>query len=454
MAYLNVQERRIQTKIAYVGPELAGKATNLRQLHDDSSRGQATNAQLTGDLLSLDWRPLSPSARFQDCDVAVKVVAPKGTISTESLEEVLDGVDGVVVVVDAAPSAQDENRRAFELVRDAVARRGARGATTSVVVQLNKSDLADALPATDIPNAFDWPVVPASAVKGEGVHETLEVALSNVMEAFNKKPPVSSEEPSSNPLLDALREVLRETVAEHVAALEERFTVRLSQAIATQARKSEAALTELRETLVAKAEETTRAVAACRTKLEDVSERIAVVQSLDVTLNSLVTSIELSAALSELPKVTDIAAAMKDLATGQELVDLEMRLREDAVSRAKLERDHLKRVVDPVASGVSSVKKDLTDLNAKTDAVMTTTAPVAPALKAVPTRLDQLEAVVQRELRGVLGSHLKKVDESVQEMHTATSESLTRTETKAAEIHAGLTELLDELKKRKKGWFS
>src|SRR4051794_26054736 len=120
MAYLNVQQRRIETTIAYVGPELAGKATNLRQINDDSSRGRATNVQLTGDVLSLDWRPLPSDVRFHDCDVAVKVVAPKGTLSTESLDTVLDGVDGVVVVVDAAPSAREENRRAFELVRDAV----------------------------------------------------------------------------------------------------------------------------------------------------------------------------------------------------------------------------------------------------------------------------------------------------------------------------------------------
>lgn len=437
MALLNVQQRRIETKIAYVGPELAGKTTNLRHLTGDSTRGRATNAQLTGDILSLDWSPLSTDARFSDCEVAVKVVATKGTVSSERLDVVLDGADGVVVVVDAAPSAREENRRALELVREAVSRSST---PMPVVVQLNKSDLADAVSATSIPTSFDWPVVPASALRGEGVLETLEVALENVIDVLNKKQSsatpsaaTASASASASPLLDALREILRETVSEHAANLESQVAARIADTVQARVERAEAALGEIRAAIV------------------DLSRRVADVQSRDV--------------LTRL----DLVEATSDLLTRHELTEHEVRLREDSVTRAKAEREAnllaFKRAVDPALAALkkevvdlqarseAASKKELAELNAKVDAVLATT-PVLGSLKAVPGRLDQIENALQRELRGTLGAHLSRIGESVESMSGSTSEVLGRTETKANEIHAGLSELLDELKRRKKGWFS
>lgn len=448
MAYLNVQQRRIETKIAYVGPELAGKATNLRQLRDDSSRGRSTNAEFTGDVLSLEWMPLSSAARFRDCDVAVKVVSPKGTLSTESLDEILDGADGVVVVVDAAPSASDENRRALDLVRDAVSRSGT---PLPVVVQLNKSDLADAISPTAIQTNLEWPVVPASAVRGEGVLETLEVALSNVMEAFNKRqvaPPPA--EVSASPLLDALRDILRETVAEHVTALEGRLAARVVAGLSSKVDELRAAVDEVG--LRVDEIQTRTRNALTRSDLSAATSDLVTQRSLDSTLSHLVSSVELAASLSEIAKTSELESALGELVTKKELEEHELRLREDAANRVKLERDssaaQVKKAVDPLLAGV---KKEIADLHTKVDALA---SPMSTSLKGIPARLDQLENAIQREFRGVLGSHLTRVDESVQAMHSATTESLTRSEAKAGEIHAGLTELLTELKKQKKGWFS
>ena len=236
MAYLNVRERRIETKIAYVGPELAGKATNLQQLQSDVARGRTTQIleeELdSGSVASFEWAPLEKS-RFRDCDVAVRIVAAHGALSADRLDRVLADVDGVVVVIDAAPSAQDENRRAVSLVREALTKDA--GASRQVVVQLNKSDLDDAIDTRDVAATLEtreWPVVKASAARGEGVLETLEMALSNVISAMNTPDLAAADvKVDHNPLLTALRQILRDTVTEHMATLEQQALARMTQAL-------------------------------------------------------------------------------------------------------------------------------------------------------------------------------------------------------------------------------
>ena len=98
MAYLNVRERRIEAKIAYLGPELAGRTTNFERLRDGSKDARIakvrTTSDETGTRLSLAWQ-LEEAARFRDCDVVVELVAPHA----ESTDDVLREVDGVVLVV-------------------------------------------------------------------------------------------------------------------------------------------------------------------------------------------------------------------------------------------------------------------------------------------------------------------------------------------------------------------
>ena len=70
MAYLNLRDRRIEAKVAYVGPAASGKATNLEQLRRSlGAQAQITNA---GDALSLSWQP-ADNKRFRDCEVSVCV---------------------------------------------------------------------------------------------------------------------------------------------------------------------------------------------------------------------------------------------------------------------------------------------------------------------------------------------------------------------------------------------
>ncbi|NUP06591.1 MAG: hypothetical protein HOW73_11090 [Polyangiaceae bacterium] len=248
MAYLNVRQRRIEAKIAYVGPATAGKGTNLERLRGTVSDPRIGKIESPGDgasnLVSLTWQP-PESGRFRDCDVHVQVVAHHGAFGREAFEA-LDDADGVVVVVDAHPSAQERNRISFDAVRTALER--VDRADVPVLLQINKTDLPEALAAEDIAlglGAEGARHVVAAAAQGRGVVETLDAALNEVLAALraeaepdderapdtNRPPKSVSPNDSAHPLLAALRQVLRETVREHVDELETRRTARLQASL-------------------------------------------------------------------------------------------------------------------------------------------------------------------------------------------------------------------------------
>ena len=266
MAYLNVRERRIEARIAYVGPDLAGKATNfdwLRRTTRDSRIGRVDSSSEGGDLLSIVWQ--SPErTRFRDCDVLVRVVAYRGAASAQRFDDVLSEADGVVLVVDAHPGAQLRNRESLAALREAMQR--AERSAVPTVVQVNKTDLTDALPIDEVVSAMDagaLPHVAAAAVRGDGVVDTLEAALDEVLASMQREGAASeaalaaqqvaneaqvrASGEAGHPLLNALRQVLRETVREHALELEGRMVARIDQ----HAVRAEDSLRALRQDTVA-----------------------------------------------------------------------------------------------------------------------------------------------------------------------------------------------------------
>lgn len=228
MAYLNVRERRLEAKIAYVGPAQSGKSTNFVHLGGGS---------LENDVLGLFWRP-KDGVTFRDFAVRVHLVLARGGASTASL---LRDVDGVVFVADATAEAQGRNREVLAAVKQALA--AASTHAVPIVVQVNKSDHPDALSLEDVAAPLDvagLPIVSASATRGEGVVETAERALAAVLEVLHTRAPAETMPPPTviprdgNPLLTALREILRDTVAQQVAAMESRLEARLDRALDAQ----------------------------------------------------------------------------------------------------------------------------------------------------------------------------------------------------------------------------
>lgn len=225
MAYLNIRDRIIETKIAYVGPKLSGKRENFARLASERDHGKAgttvegSHGQLK--ICSLDWKP-SQAARFNDCAVAVKLVRVEGEAGEGDLQDLLVDMDGLVLVLDSDADALERNRSSVLEVQEAL--RAESDHDCPVVVQINKRDLPGAIPLDEIIGTLGiepWPYVVASALGGDGVIETLDRALASVIATLGTNASESDDDTSAaldpNPLLTALKHVISASIAEQIA---------------------------------------------------------------------------------------------------------------------------------------------------------------------------------------------------------------------------------------------
>ena len=188
MALINVASREIQCKIVYYGIGFGGKTTNLQYIQRHAP------ANVHGNLLSVateeertlffDFLPLDLGTihgfhvRFQLYTVPGQVLYERTRIA------VLNGVDGVVQVVDSAPEKLEENfQSVIEL--EANMRNMAKDLDAfPFVIQWNKRDLpnAVAVPALDrYLNRRHVPTMEACAVTGSGMFATLRAICKSVV---------------------------------------------------------------------------------------------------------------------------------------------------------------------------------------------------------------------------------------------------------------------------------
>lgn len=495
MAYLNVREHRLETKIAYVGAAMSGRATNFERLG---------HSEVKGDTLALYWKP-TDTTTFRDCDVRVRLVASIGEASGEQVIDLLRDADGVVFVADSDPDAQERNRASLTLVREALATQPSRD--VPVIVQVNKTDLADAVPAETMTTTLslgNWPCVKASACRGEGVVETVERALESVLASLREesRDDVTSSTdvqrlgaPRSapregNPLLVALRQVLRETVTAEVDELERRLAGRLER-LTVEARTANISGNHEEEQTVRLREENVR----MRADLEAAKEQSEIHRAMSNAASALLASsvrelaTELSSQRSELTALRERATSIDSrteavvdaltrlsLEFGQELTSMSdavgaiqnaVRASASEVARAidgaaRSERDQIgavtaqvKRAVDSLVAEVKAMevraaegplRSGLDALGAQTKSLVEVVRP----LSRVHPRLDEVEGLLKRELREGISAVARRMDEA----HESNATVVAATNAKATEVHAMLASLIEELKKPKKSWFA
>ena len=188
MALINLAAREINYKIVYYGCGLCGKTTNIQHIHrrvNPAARGRlvsiATEEERT---LYFDFLPLSLGAvkglrtRFHLYTV------PGQSFYNASRKLVLQGVDGIVFVVDSQVSRLDENVDSYLNLWDNLASQGEDLSKLGVILQMNKRDLGSIFSVSDLSellNHTDSPVVEACALTGVGVFETLKTACKQVI---------------------------------------------------------------------------------------------------------------------------------------------------------------------------------------------------------------------------------------------------------------------------------
>jgi len=205
MPVVNAATRTLQVKVVYYGPGLSGKTTNLEQLSrqlDSEHVGELMSLDTTGDrTLFFDWVPLD-LGKIKGFDVRVQLFTVPGQVRyNNTRKKVLQGVDGIVFVADSQQEALDQNRFAFQNLRENLAAQGIDLEDLPLVVQWNKGDLPTALPAEELAarlNLEHYPQVSAVASEGKGVRETLRqvtrLTLNHVRSRLDPERPVAPEE--------------------------------------------------------------------------------------------------------------------------------------------------------------------------------------------------------------------------------------------------------------------
>lgn len=179
MSVIDTRKREVQLKLVYYGMGLSGKTTNLAYLHhnvlgDDKSEflSIATEGERT---LFFDYLPIDLGT-IRGFRLRLKTyTVPGQSMYAITRSTVLNGADGVVMVVDSAPEKLEENRASFEELQQNLERQRRRWATFPVVLQYNKRDLPDALPVAELDRELNHrpdPAFEAIASRGVGVFET------------------------------------------------------------------------------------------------------------------------------------------------------------------------------------------------------------------------------------------------------------------------------------------
>jgi signal recognition particle receptor subunit beta len=192
MALINLAAREINYKIVYYGCGLSGKTTNIQYIHkrvNPAAKGRlvsiATEEERT---LYFDFLPLSLGdvkglrTRFHVYTV------PGQSFYNASRRLVLQGVDGVVFVVDSQVSRLDENVDSYLNLWDNLMSQGEDLTKLAVVLQMNKRDLGSIFSVPDLNellNHTNSPVVEACALTGAGVFETLKTICKQVIARSN-----------------------------------------------------------------------------------------------------------------------------------------------------------------------------------------------------------------------------------------------------------------------------
>lgn len=184
---------RLLVKLVYYGPALSGKTTNLQRLHDlvsPAQRGEMMVLDTRNDrTLFFDLLPLGmrlASGLF----VKLKVFTVPGQAQHDGTRKaLLADADGVIFVADSQRAQAANNTASFENLGDNLARLGRPLDKLPVVVQFNKRDLADIEPLPELQARWvgtPWaPVVPASALRSEGVVEAFALLVERVFERLD-----------------------------------------------------------------------------------------------------------------------------------------------------------------------------------------------------------------------------------------------------------------------------
>jgi signal recognition particle receptor subunit beta len=181
---------KVNARIVLWGIEGAGKSTSLRTIH------AKLRPDLRGDLKSEPTR-LDPTVHFESLTIQlgetagvamqIEIVAvPGAPDQTMTRKQLLDEVDGIVIVLDASPERIEENYASIDELRSSLAAYGQRLDAFPVVLQYNKRDVADPFAIEELHRRIGLDqaaVFETIATSGHGILSTLTTISKHVVRA-------------------------------------------------------------------------------------------------------------------------------------------------------------------------------------------------------------------------------------------------------------------------------
>ena len=196
MVLFNYATKEITAKIVYYGPGLCGKTTNLQFVYDSlPSNNKSKMLSLstkTDRTLFFDFLPLD-LGKIRGMRTKLQLYTVPGQVYYNSTRQlVLKGSDGIVFVADSQDHALDANLESLQNLEDNLKRQGVRIREIPIVMQYNKRDLPNAMPAAEMNaeiNKLNAPHFESVATTGIGVEETLkgitQLVLAHLIRKYN-----------------------------------------------------------------------------------------------------------------------------------------------------------------------------------------------------------------------------------------------------------------------------
>ncbi len=192
MSMINYASREINCKVVYYGTGLGGKTTNLEYIYSrvnpDTKGKMISLATETERTLFFDFLPIDlGSIRGFKTRFHLYTV-PGQVYYNASRKLILKGVDGLVFVADSQAERAEANIEAMHNLYENLESYGYDLEKIPFVIQYNKRDLANAMPADELRaqlNPMGVPDFEAVAIEGKGVFETLTAVSKTVVQALS-----------------------------------------------------------------------------------------------------------------------------------------------------------------------------------------------------------------------------------------------------------------------------
>lgn len=175
-------EGRHRFKIVFYGPSLGGKTSSLAWLYhkvDGLEKGKFTQlADPTGRTLFFDFVPMQATT-----GVVFDVYTTAGQDRHKHQRKiVIQGVDGLIFVVDSSNSQLQENLDSFNELKTHLGDK--LGSTIPLVITLNKRDIQGALPRSELVRKLEiqqYPTYETVATTGLGVKRAFQSLAREIL---------------------------------------------------------------------------------------------------------------------------------------------------------------------------------------------------------------------------------------------------------------------------------